>query len=110
MAVKKSIQDKVTWLRTLFTPIMNKPITITFGSHTFTDVIIVAVEHKPVTGFKLAPEKRASLENKQYTPNLLRIVFSGGEEMVFADEDTTWAAIGNGVKARAGIYSYTFKG
>jgi hypothetical protein len=93
MAVKKSIQDKVAWLQTLFAPIMNTPITITFGSHTFTDVVIVAVEHKPVTGFKLAPEKRTSLDGKQYTPNLLRIAFAGGEEMIFVDESTTWAAI-----------------
>lgn len=119
MAVKKDMQEKIAWLQTLFKPIMGKPVVVTFGTHKAEGVTIIAVEPKPITGFKLAPEKRPKPNGKgRYGPPLIRIGFHKGNgsidlglvtyppedtfELVLVDEDTTWTAITNGVRATVG--------
>lgn len=109
MALRKDVRERVEWLRTLFAPYMNKPVTIEFGAIKWEGMILTEVDNQPVTGFKLAPDKRKSLDNKTYSPTLIKVVFNGEDKLVFVDEDTVWAAITNGVRARVGSNVVTIR-
>lgn len=102
MAVAKTTQDRIAFLKTLFKPLEEKDLILTFEKHTFEGVRLTAIEAQPVTKFKLAPEKRKQEDGKNKAPVLVKLVFNGENNLVFADEDTTWTAIRNGVRAKVG--------
>jgi hypothetical protein len=101
MAVAKNIQDHIIWLKTYFKQFEGKRVTLTFGPHTFTNVTITSIDAKPVTGFKLAPDKRM-VDGKMKSPQLIQIITDNTNKLVFTVEDTVWTAITNGMRAKVG--------
>lgn len=102
MAVPKLVQDKLVFLETLFKPLRDQSLILTFGQHMFKGMRLSSIEYQQATGFKLAPDKRKDANGKNKTPTLIRVTFEGDNKIVLADEDTTWTAIRNGVRAKLG--------
>lgn len=102
MAVAKTTQERIAFLETLFAPLRGKPLTLTFGTHRFENVLLTAIDSQPVTGFKLAPDKREMPDGKKKVPVLIRLTFNGENKLVFVEDRTVWTAITNGVRAKIG--------
>jgi hypothetical protein len=79
-------KELIEHYRQLFTPYVNKPVTCELGKHSFDIVIVDVTVPKQVDVYSL-PDKRINSAGKQYTPQLLQIITSGGETIDIVIED-----------------------
>jgi len=94
--MKLIVKARIEQVRSLFSHLIGKEITATFGTHTFTTTL-VGVENQAVTGFTLAPPKRVGEDGKARSPTLIKLVFDQGS-FVFDDEVTQFIPIFNGIR------------
>ena len=79
-------KELIEHYRQLFAPYLNKPVTCELGKHTF-DTVITDVTIPKQTDVYNLPDKRVNSAGKQYTPQLLQIITSGGETIDIVIED-----------------------
>jgi len=86
----------------VFSEIMGRDVGITVRSksnevwHKFDGVTLLKVENQKSTGMKNAPDKRMR-DTKAYTPPMIALNFSGGNNLVFIVEDFALVARYRGV-------------
>lgn len=94
--MKLIVKARIEQVRSIFTHLINKEVTISFGTHTL-NATLVGVENQAVTGFTLAPPKRVGEDGKTRSPTLIKLVFDQGS-FVFDDEVTQFIPIFNGIR------------
>ena len=86
----------------IFSEVLGKDVSITVRSkenqvwHKFDGVTLLKVENQKSTGMKNAPDKRMK-DAKAYTPPMIALNFSEGNNLVFVVEDFTLVARYKGV-------------
>lgn len=90
-------KQQVEEWKPLFDILLNKPARLIFANFDFSNVIVLGVELAKTTGMLNAPKKRIDETGKQYTPTVMEITTNVGL-LRFVIEDTTVAAIANGVR------------
>ncbi len=81
----------------LIARIIDKPCTLTFDKHSFSNVIVKGIQLGKVTGMKNAPVKRMDDEGKMKSPMIFEIQTDQGN-LVFPFDDTTVSALTNGIR------------
>lgn len=94
--MKLVVKARIEQVRSIFTHLINKEVTISFGTHTL-NATLVGVENQTVTGFSLSPPKRIGEDGKARSPTLIKLVFDQGS-FVFDDEVTQFIPIFNGIR------------
>lgn len=94
--MKLVVKARIEQVRSTFTHLINKEVTISFGAHTLS-ATLVGVENQTVTGFTLSPPKRIGEDGKARSPTLIRLDFDQGN-FAFDDEVTQFFPIINGMR------------
>lgn len=80
-----------------FASYMTIPLTLSFGKHSFTDVVIQSIQLAKITDMNNAPDKRQDENGKYYTPPVIQFNTNAGI-LYFVLEDINIAAIINGIR------------
>lgn len=79
--------------------VLNKPCILTFGSHTYKNIIVSNIELSKTTGMVNAPKKRMDMEGKSRTPVLFQLNTDEGI-LYFVLDDTIVTPLHNGIRFR----------
>src|SRR5688572_2843659 len=93
---RTNAKEEVEKIAALFSPLLNKNISFSFGKFSF-PIIIQEINLAKLTDMKNAPDKRKSEDGKMYTPPVMQFVTSEGF-LYFILEDIEVAAIVNGLR------------